>query len=172
MSKYITIKDNKTSESLFPTTHTDLILDDNGNSILGFVDNKIKELDFTIAKKTNKIIHSENSIINLDGKNPTREEKIISKNVTQIAINKNTLTNLELNLNTEQNRLDNSITKDNCYTENDVIEVLDYLNKTTGFIEFGTPTTKPNRKRIMVDNNNLYIGIYDHWYVIKLKTYE
>ena len=169
MSKLITLKDNKTSEYIYPTTSTKLIIDDNGNNVLEFVENSIYEVKLYVKKEITNIKQIGESIKNLEGrKSSTKDELIISKNITQVELNKNHITEIDNLSDKILDRVQKIKLDQNIYNELNVIDVLNYLNETTSFIEYGTPTTSPTRKRIMVDDNNLYIGLGEKWYVIKL----
>ena len=169
MSKLITLKDNKTSENIYPTTSTKLVLDDNGNNVLEFVENCIYEVKLYIEEEITNIKQVGESIKNLEGKkSSTKDELVISNCVTQVEINKNRITEINNLSNSAQDRILRTKLNDHIYNEIDVVDVLNYLEETTCFIEYGTPSTYPTRKRILVDDNKLYIGFNEKWYVIKL----
>ena len=168
MSKLITLIDSNTSEYVYPTTSTNLIIDDNGSSILEFVENSIYEVKFYINNEAANIKQLGNSIKKLKGRTNTEEELDISKNVTQIEINKNSIAEINHLSNHVQDNIQTIKISDDTYDEIGVVNVLNYLSNTIDLIEYGTPTTSPSRKRIMVDEKNLYIGLNKTWYVIKL----
>lgn len=170
MDKLIKLINNKTLEPVYPTTHTSLVLDnDDDKDIAEYVEEEIKTFNKFATVEINKIIDSNNKIKNLENRTgSTEEEKRISKEIVLIEDNKNKIIELNLISNTVQEKINNStiVVKD-IYEKEDIIEIMTNINNFTDFVEYGTPTTAPKRKRIMIDDENLYIGILNTWYVVR-----
>ena len=167
MGKLIELIDNKTLDPIYPTTHTDFVLDNKGGNIASFVDKEINELNESTVSKINKIINSNNIIKTLKNKQePTVEEIKISTEIILIEDNKNKISELNLISDTVHKKIYKSITDQDLYDGVDIIEILDNIDNFAEFIEYGTPTTAPGRKRLMIDEENLYIGLLNKWYVV------
>lgn len=172
MNKLITLKDKITGETIYPTTSSNAVIDENGNNICGIVTHTSELFNDIFISGVNEIISKSQAIKSLKGLDTNTEQKqlsycIVDNNTVEkrLEILKDTVDDVNNKLQTTD-YIDSYM--EDIYDDCGLKSEVDTVIKDRVYIQYGTPqfAPAPDIKELMVDDNNIYIGINGVWYVI------
>lgn len=172
-NKIIILKDNNTGEDIFPTIPSNYVLNRLGENIVGILDREFFDYYNTSNNwGTNKIASMLQKIKSLENIESSSLQRKLSSIVVDNIFNKNRLNyikdindNLENKLQNYENDFVNKELGDLCNSQ-EIINMVENTIESKPFIVYGTPEFAPVGKELMIDENNIYIGIDGVWYVI------
>ena len=174
MSKIITLKDNITGETIYPTIPHKLVTDFRGSNICGIFDYHSQLLNDNITiHGVDTIKNCNNSIKNLKGLETDSSIKNLSKCITENSIVTTSVNLLNSDKDIEELDLNNYINKDeDFYNTEEITNLVENTIKSYSYIQENAPQYSPVGKEIRVTEDAIYIGINGIWYKIDINNVD
>ena len=172
MGKIIELKDKITGETIYPITQSDLVLDDKGGNVVGYLEKTSSEITNNCDNALGNIEQSLSSIKQLKGKITSDEgEKVLAETITEFYSISQDLDNLHQLDQIITKYLNNSIKDEDVYSDYRAKQLIDNVLRQVSYIPKNKPTKAPKGKELRLDEEgNFYIGIDGVWYLINPET--